>query len=169
MAGSGRKDNAEVLGSVGVHTDIVEAVGDVDLREVDRTPARVGPVDLEQDAPQGPAKLHGFRVGEVDRRPVDSPEGEVGDGPRASIGLGHDAGRTDLHTSQMLDGTDSGSGYGTVSKISVMTPPLTTLAPPSMLRMLPTDRLDPFSQPTLNDNVNSNKFKKSTSSVAMLT
>ena len=65
---------------------------------------------------------------------------------------------------------DSGSGYGTVSKISEMTPPLTTLAPPSMLRMLPTDRLDSSSRLcSIINYVDSNKFKKSTSSVVMLT
>ena len=34
---------------------------------------------------------------------VHTPEGEVGDGSGASIGLGHNARRTDLNTQKMLN------------------------------------------------------------------
>jgi len=92
-----------VLGPIRIHRHIVEPIGDIDLGYVDGAPARVGTVDLEQEAAQRITELHCFLVGQVHRRIVDSAEGKVADSPRSSLMLGDDAGRADPHPPEVLD------------------------------------------------------------------
>ena len=68
--------------------DPVEAVGDVNLGDVDGAIARVG-LDYGLDDPlEGPPKLHGLLWSQAQGVGIDSKEGIVTDGARSAVTLG---------------------------------------------------------------------------------